>query len=116
MRVYVDQERKPENHLSEEDRNGLLVFKDPLAALCFLHENEKDIEVAYLGHYPTDYYFEGSDIVEDIFLHKHYNEGEYFPKLSKIYLHNIDSGFKNTLISKYQEELKELGIELTILD
>lgn len=116
MRVYLDDKKSPENHLSEKDREGLFVFKDPLATLRFLHENEKDIEVAYLGHYPTDYYFQGSDIVEDIFLHKYYNDGKYFPKLSKIYLHNIDSGFKNTLISKHQKELKKLGIELTTLD
>lgn len=116
MRVYVDQERKPDEHLFNEDKDQLIVFKDPIAALCFLHDNEKDIEVVYLGLYPTDYYFKGSDIVEDIFLHKYYDDGEYFSKLSKIYLHNIDSTFKNTLISKYQEEFRKLGIELTSLN
>lgn len=99
MRVYVDQERKPEDYLSEEDRNGLLVFKDPIAALCFLHENEKDIEVAYLGHYPTDYYFQGSDIVEDIFLHKYYDEG-------------IEEGIK-LIRSTFMNEISKLP---TILD
>lgn len=79
------------------------------------HQAHRDDKKSPENHL-SDYYFQGSDIVEDIFLHKYYNDGKYFPKLSKIYLHNIDSGFKNTLISKYQKELKEFGIELTILD
>ena len=109
MKVYVDDIRNPENHLSTELAQGIHWKKEWWEAKNFIFNNSEEIEAIHLDNFLGDRTHTGADILHMVV--RHLKRG-IFPKLKQIYLHSSDEDVVNKLYDCHYERCKEAGVEL----
>ncbi|QOI71917.1 hypothetical protein pEaSNUABM50_00441 [Erwinia phage pEa_SNUABM_50] len=109
MKVYVDDIRNPQNHLSSEQAADVVWIKEWWDARNFIFYNNLEIEVIHLDNYLGDRTHTGADLLRMITYR--FRRGE-FPKLKQIYLHSSDKDIVNKLYDTHIERCTEAGVEL----
>ncbi|AMM44002.1 hypothetical protein FDG95_gp540 [Pectobacterium phage vB_PcaM_CBB] len=109
MKVYVDDIRNPENHLSAEQAEGIHWKKEWWEAKNFIFDNCEEIETIHLDNFLGDRTHTGADILRMVT--RSLKRGT-FPKLKQIYLHSSDKEVVNNLYNSQIECCKEAGVEL----
>lgn len=110
MKIWIDDIRDPNNHLSTEDAENIIWAKEWWEAKNCVLQNSLDIEVIHFDNFLGDPNNRtGSDILSMVMYRLSRNK---FPKLSKIYLHSSDESVVNNLFNVYNEKCNNYGIEL----
>lgn len=109
MKVYVDDIRKPENHLTPEQAEGIILKTEWWEARNFIFDNSEVIEVIHLDNFLGDRNHTGADILRMV---TYRLKRGTFPNLKQIYLHSSDKDVVNKLYDAQIERCKEAGVEL----
>lgn len=109
MKVYVDDIRNPEHHLTPEQAEGIVWKKEWWEAKNFIFDNASEIEVVHLDNFLGDRNHTGADILRMI---THRLKRDAFPKLKQIYLHSSDKEVIENLYNTQIERCTNAGVEL----
>lgn len=110
MKVFIDDIRDPNNHLSTEDAEGIIWLKEWWEARNFVLNNSLELEVIHFDNFLGDpQHRTGADILSSVMYRLGRNK---FPKLKQIYLHSSDESVVHKLYEQYNERCLANGIEL----
>lgn len=109
MKIFVDDIRNPENHLSTEQCAGIVWLKEWWEAKNFIFQNALEIEVIHFDNFLGDRNHTGADLLRMVTYRLRHNE---FPKLKQIYLHSSDKDVVNSLYNSQIERCTAAGVEL----
>ena len=109
MKVYVDDIRNPENHLSTEQAEGIVWIKEWWEAKNFIFHNNEEIEVLHFDNFLGDRTHTGADLLMMVTYRLKRNA---FPKLKQIYLHSSDKDVVEKLYNAQIERCTDAGVEL----
>lgn len=109
MKVYVDDIRNPENHLTSEQSDGIIWIKEWWAAKNFIFDNSGEVEVIHLDNFLGDRKHTGADILSMV---THRLKRGTFPNLKQIYLHSSDKDVVEKLYNSQIERCISAGVEL----
>ena len=109
MKVYVDDIRNPENHLSTEQAEGIIWLKEWWEAKNFIFDNSEEVEVIHLDNFLGDRRHTGADILRMV---AYRLKRGMFPKLKQIYLHSSDEEVVNKLYDSHFERCTSDRVEL----
>lgn len=107
-KVWIDDERAPEDFLSAAECEGIVWIKKIREAIRYIKEHAEEIEVMYLDYYMDDLYLDGSELVFEV-LHGR-KEGS-FANLKTVYLHSSDETAIDDMM-EYADEIKALGVDM----
>lgn len=107
-KVWIDDERAPQDFLSAAECEGVVWIKKIREAIRYIKEHAEEIEVMYLDYYMDDPYLDGSEFVFEV-LHGR-KEGS-FANLKMVYLHSSDEDAIDEMM-EYAEEIKSLGVDM----
>lgn len=109
MKVWIDDERKPKDYLSEKDAESVIWIKEIREALNLFLKKSEEIEVLYLDYYMDSPVIFGSEFV---FYAKRGGK-KMFPNLKSIYLHSNDDDAIDELM-ELAPNLENQGISLEV--
>lgn len=121
MKVWIDDERDPKDHLKNENINEIIHIKEIRKALNFvIHEKSNEIETLYLDNWMDENILTGHFLLHEVLMTIKYEMNEnnvrVFPKLKKIYLHSSDEDAVCNELDNLSEEFQKFGIELKKAD
>lgn len=112
MKVYVDDIRNPENHLSTEQAEGIVWIKTWREARNFILQNSAEIEVIHLDNFLcSGIGFSANHTGANILGTVMYRIDK-FTNLKQIYLHSSDTDVVDTLYNNHIERCTSAGVEL----
>lgn len=110
MKIYVDDIRNPENHLTAEQSSGIVWLKEWWEAKNFIFANSTEVEVLHFDNFLGDRNQRtGGDILSMVVYRL---KRGIFPVLKQIYLHSSDEDVVNKLYEQHIEMCNKYGIEL----
>lgn len=117
MNIWIDDEKNPKDHLTVEECEKTIWFKEIRPAVNFIIDSKENvnIEKIYVDHWLNEPYLTGEFILEELFFGL---EGKHFvlPKLTEVCLISNDRSMVEEMKEKFAEYAQSANVSLFDFD
>lgn len=117
MNIWIDDEKNPKDHLTVEECEKTIWFKEIRPAVNFIIDSKENvnIEKIYVDHWLNEPYLTGEFILEELFFGL---EGKHFvlPKLTEVCLISNDRSMVEEMKEKFAEYAQSANVSLSAFD
>lgn len=113
VKLWIDDQRDPENYLNKKQLENVVWIKKIREALFVVLDDEVDpnAEEIFLDHYMDEEHLTGLTLLNDLYWSLK-SKCIVRESLKKIHLHSSEGSIVKKALNDYQEKYKELGIDL----